>query len=58
MNLMETLTLFMVIFSFLGLIVDVIRLTVEVVDKFYQKKHDDNKKIDRLKCPSSSGQSF
>lgn len=43
-NLMETLTLFMVIFSFLGLIVDVIRLTVEVVDKFYQKKHDDNKK--------------
>ena len=33
-----------VIFSFLGLIVDVIRLTVEVVDKFYQKKHDDNKK--------------
>ena len=44
MNLMETLTLFMVIFSFLGLIVDVIRLTVEVVDKFYQKKHDDKKK--------------
>ena len=44
MNLMETLTLFMVIFSFLGLIVDVIRLTVEVVDKFYQKKQDDNKK--------------
>ena len=44
MNLMETLTLFMVIFSFLGLIVDVIRLTVEVVDKFYQKKDDDNKK--------------
>ena len=44
MNLMETLTLFMVIFSFLGLIVDVIRLTVEVVDKFYQKKRDDNKK--------------
>ena len=44
MNLMETLTLFMVIFSFLGLIVDVIRLTVEVMEKFYQKKHDDNKK--------------
>ena len=44
MNLMETLTLFMVIFSFLGLIVDVIRLTVEVMDKFYQKKNDDNKK--------------
>ena len=44
MNLMETLTLFMVIFSLLGLIVDVIRLTVEVMDKFYQKKNDDNKK--------------
>ena len=44
MNLMETLTLFMVIFSLLGLIVDVVRLTVEVMDKLYQKKHDDNKK--------------
>ena len=44
MNLMETLTLFMIIFSLLGLIVDVIRLTVEVMDKFYQKKNDDNKK--------------
>ena len=44
MNLMETLTLFMVIFSLLGLIVDVIRLTVEVMDKFYQKKNDDDKK--------------
>ncbi len=44
MNLMETLTLFTVIFSLLGLIVDVIRLTVEVMDKFYQKKNDDNKK--------------
>ena len=41
---METLTLFTVIFSLLGLIVDVIRLTVEVMDKFYQKKNDDNKK--------------
>ena len=44
MNLMETLTLFTVIFNLLGLIVDVIRLTVEVMDKFYQKKNDDNKK--------------
>ena len=44
MNLMETLTLFTVIFSLLGLIMDVIRLTVEVMDKFYQKKNDDNKK--------------
>ena len=44
MNLMETLTLFMVIFSFLGLIVDVIRLTVEVMTTFSQKKDEDNKK--------------
>ena len=44
MNLMETLTLFMVIFSFLGLIVDVIRLTVEVMEKFYQHKASGNKK--------------
>ena len=44
MNLMETLTLFMVIFSFLGLIVDVIRLTVEVMEKFSQCKNDGNKK--------------
>ena len=44
MNLMETLTLFMVIFSFLGLIVDVIRLTVEVMARFSQMKSDDNKK--------------
>ena len=44
MNLMETLTLFTVIFSLLGLIVDVIRLTVEVMAKTSQKKDDDNKK--------------
>ena len=44
MNLMETLTLFMVIFSFLGSIVDVIRLTVEVMEKFYQHKASGNKK--------------
>lgn len=44
MNLMETLTLFTVIFGFLGLIVDVVRLAVEVMDKVYQKKHDDNEK--------------
>ena len=43
MNLMETLPLFMVIIRVLGLIVDVIRLAVEIVDKFYQKTHDDNK---------------
>ena len=44
MNLMETLTLFMVIFSFLGLIVDVIRLTVEVMTMFSKHKADDSKK--------------
>ena len=44
MNLMETLTLFMVIFSFLGLIVDVIRLAVEVMTMFSKHKADDSKK--------------
>ena len=43
-NLMETLTLFMVIFSFLGLIVDVIRLAVEVMTMFSKHKADDSKK--------------
>ena len=46
------------ILTLLSLIVDVIRLTVEVVAKFSQKKDDDNKKkIDR---PASKlcGQSF
>ena len=37
MNLLETLAL-------LSLIVDVIRLTVEVMAKFSQMKSDDNKK--------------
>ena len=41
---METLTLFMVIFSFLGLIVDVIRLAVEVMTMFSKHKADDSKK--------------
>lgn len=44
MNLMETLTLFMVLFGLLNLIVEIVCLTVEVMDKVYQKKHDDNKK--------------
>ena len=43
MNLMETLTFLMVIFSLLGLIVDVIRLTFEVMTKTSQK-NEDNKK--------------
>ena len=44
MSLMETLTLLMVILSLLGLIVDVVRLTVEVMEKFSQCKTDDSKK--------------
>ncbi len=44
MNLTEVLNLLMVILTLLGLIVEVIRLTIEVMDKFSQKKNDDNKK--------------
>ena len=44
MNLVEVLALLTFILSLLGLIVDVIRLTVEVMDKFYQKKDNENKK--------------
>lgn len=57
MTLLETLVLLTFILTLLSLIVDVIRLTIEVVAKFSQKKDDDNKKIDR---PASKlcGQSF
>ena len=44
MTLLETLALLMFILTLLGLIVDVIRLTVEVMAKTSQKKDDDNKK--------------
>lgn len=44
MNLTEVLNLLMVILTLLGLILDVIRLTVEVMEKNSQKKNDDNKK--------------
>ncbi len=44
MNLTEVSNLLMVILTLLGLIVEVIRLTIEVMDKFSQKKNDDNKK--------------
>ena len=40
MTLLETLAFL----TLLSLIVDVIRLTIEVVAKFSQKKDDDNKK--------------
>ena len=44
MTLLETLALFTFILALLSLIVDVIRLTVEVMTTFSQKKDDDNKK--------------
>ena len=44
MNLTEVLNLLMVILTLLGLIWEVVRLTVEVMDKNSQKKNDDNKK--------------
>ena len=44
MTLLETLALLTFILTLLSLIVDVIRLTIEVVAKFSQKKDDDNKK--------------
>ena len=44
MTLLETLALLTFILTLLSLIVDVIRLTIEVVAKFSQMKSDDNKK--------------
>ena len=44
MTLLETLALLTFILTLLGLIVGVIRLTVEVMAKTSQKKDDDNKK--------------
>ena len=44
MNLVEVFALLAFILSLLSLIVAVIRLTVEVMDKVYRKKDDDNKK--------------
>ena len=44
MTLLETLALLTFILTLLGPIVDVIRLTVEVMAKTSQKKDDDNKK--------------
>ena len=44
MNLAEVFALLALILSLLSLIADVIRLTVEVMEKIYQKKNDDNKK--------------
>ena len=44
MNLTEVLNFLMVILTLLGLILEVVRLTVEVMDKNSQKKNDDNEK--------------
>ena len=44
MDLSEMLNLLMVILTLLGLIIEVIRLTLEVMDQASQKKNDDNKK--------------
>ena len=44
MNLMEILALLTFILALLSLLVDVARLTLEVMDKISQKKNDDNKK--------------
>ena len=44
MTLLETLALLTFILALLSLLVDVVRLTVEVMAKFSQKKNDENKK--------------
>ena len=44
MTLLESLALLTFILALLSLIVDVVRLTVEVMAKFSQKKDDENKK--------------
>ena len=43
MNLTEVLNLLMVILTLLGLILEVVRLTVEVMDKNSQQKNDNKK---------------
>ena len=57
MTLLETLALLTFVLALMSLIVDVIRLTVEVMEKFYQHKASGNKKID---CPATNlySQSF
>ena len=44
MTLLETLALLTFVLALMSLIVDVIRLTVEVMAKFYQHKASGNKK--------------
>lgn len=56
MTLLETLALLTFILTLLGLIVDVIRLAVEVMTMFSKHKADDSK-TDRP-ATNSCGQSF
>lgn len=44
MTLLETLALLTFMLGLLSLIVDVVRLTLEVMDKFSKKKNNDSKK--------------
>ena len=44
MTLLETLALLTFMLGLLSLIVDVVRLTLEVMDQFSQQKNDDSKK--------------
>lgn len=44
MTLLETLALLTFVLALMSLIVDVIRLTAEVMEKFYQHKASGNKK--------------
>ena len=43
MNLTEVLNLLMVILTLLGLILEVVRLTVEIMEKNSHKKNDNKK---------------
>lgn len=52
MDLSEMLNLLMVILTLLGLIIEVIRLTLEVMDKASQRKTMTTKKIDRPSLPN------
>ena len=52
MDLSEMLNLLMVILTLLGLIIEVIRLTLEVMIKLRREKNDEHKKIDRPSLPN------
>ena len=53
MDLSEMLNLLMVILTLLGLIIEVIRLTLEVMDKeLHRRKTMTTKKIDRPSLPN------